>query len=484
MGVEKNIVVMELGSSSVRAIVGQKKADGSLQVIGYEKECAPDSIHKGVVYNIDKTVQAIVSIKKRLEERGHFIIDRVYVGVSGQSLRTVANSINKQFDIKVTISDEIVDNLLDENRAQLYPGMEILDVVAQEYRVGSGKTHEPVGIMANYIEGNYKNIVARKSLRESIGRCLQGARVEVADYFIAPLLLSNYILTDTEKRSGCALVDFGAETTTVVIFEKNILRHIAVIPLGGSNITTDIATSLHIEYEEAEKLKFTYGSAYTDEEQIDATRTINIPNDRTIELKRLLNLIEARQQEILANVWAQIKVYADRLLAGVIFTGGASRIPNLETAFVQYHHFEKVKIRLMPAAPEYTTTLKLDPQTATLATLVAMLKRGDMECTSPRHEPTDLFDIMPEEDPAPAKPSEPSTGSGVIREAKPAEPTEVTEPASDVRTEPEQQVEVEQEPEKPRPPKKPGMFKRLWGRFTETMEGLVEEKHPEDSDRS
>ena len=143
MGVEKNIVVMELGSSSVRAIVGQKKPDGSLQVVGFEKENAPDSIHKGVVYNIDKTVQAIASIKKRLEERGHFVIERVYVGVSGQSLRTVANSIHRQFDIKVTISDEIVDNLLDENRAQVYPGVEILDVVAQEYRVGSNKTHEP-----------------------------------------------------------------------------------------------------------------------------------------------------------------------------------------------------------------------------------------------------------------------------------------------------------------------------------------------------
>ena len=289
MGVEKNIVAIELGSSSVRAIIGQKKPDGSLQVIGFEKENAPDSIHKGVVYNIDKTVQAIVSIKKRLEERGHFIIDRVCVGVSGQSLRTVANSVHRQFDIKVTISDEIVDNLLDENRAQVYPAVEILDVVPQEYRVGSSLTHEPVGIMADRIEGYYKNIVARKSLRESIGRCLQGAKLEVADYFIAPLLLSNYILTDTEKRSGCALVDFGAETTTVAVYEKNILRHLAVIPLGGSNLTADIATSLHIEYEEAEKLKLTYGSAYTEEEQIDASRVVNISNDRTIELKKLLN---------------------------------------------------------------------------------------------------------------------------------------------------------------------------------------------------
>lgn len=471
MGVEKNIVAIELGSSSVRAIVGQKKSDGSLQVIGFEKENAPDSIHKGVVYNIDKTVQAIVSVKKRLEEHGHFIIDRVCVGVSGQSLHSVANSVHRQFDIKVTVSDEIVDNLLDENRAQAYPGLEILDVVPQEYRVGSSLTHEPVGIMADRIEGYYKNIVARKSLRESIGRCLQGAKLEVADYFIAPLLLSSYILTDTEKRSGCALVDFGAETTTVAVYEKNILRHLAVIPLGGSNLTTDIANSLHIEYEEAEKLKLTYGSAYTDEEQIDAARTINISNDRTIELKKLLNLIEARQQEILANVWEQIKDYSERLLAGVFFTGGAANIPNLETAFVQYHHFDKVKTRMMPASTEYTTSLKLDPQITTIATLVAMLRRGDQECTSERHEPTDLFDQVAEEDPTPAKPTEPSAGTGVVREAKPtAEPE--AEPAADTATEPA----AEPEPEKPKEPKKPGAFKRFFKKVSDALEGLVEEK--------
>ena len=469
MGAEKNIVAIELGSSSVRAIVGQKKADGSLQIVGFEKESAPDSIHKGVVYNIDKTVQAISNIKKRLEERGHFVIERVCVGISGQSLRTVANAVHRQFDIKVTISDEMVDSLLDENRAQVYPNMEILDVVTQEYRVGSNITHEPVGIMADRIEGFYKNVVARKSLRESIMRCLKESKLEVADCFISPLLLSNYILTDTEKRSGCALVDFGAETTTVGIYEKGILRHLVVIPLGAGNITNDLATSLHIEHEEAEKIKLTYGSAYTEEEQIDATRTINISNDRTIELRKILNLIEARQQEILANVWEQVKDYSDRLLAGIVFTGGGAIIPNLETAFIQYHHFDKVKTRLMPSSTEFTTSLKLDPQNNTIATLVAMLRRGETECTSERHEPTDLFDQHLEDDVLTTpKPANISAGTGVVIEPKATEveieqPTEF-EPATD------------SEPEQPEEPKKPGAFKRFFRAVSDALESLVEEK--------
>jgi len=472
MGTEKNIVAIELGSSSVRAIVGQKKSDGSLQVTGFEKESATDSIHKGVVFNLDKTIQAITSVKKRLEERGHFVIDRVCVGISGQSLRTMPNSVYRQFDIKVTISDEIVDGLFDENRAHAYPGVEILDVVPQEYRVGTNLTNEPVGIMSDRIEGYYKNIVARKSLRESIQRCLQGAKLEVADIFIAPLLLSNYILSDTEKRSGCALVDFGAETTTVAVYEKNILRHLVVIPLGGNNLTNDIATSLHIEHDEAEKLKLTYGSAYTPEENLEnSAKTINISNDRTIDEKTLLNLIEARQQEILANVWEQIKDYSDRLLAGIIFTGGAANIPELETAFVQFHHFDKVKTRQMPAAADYNTALKLDTQSNTLATLVAMLRRGEQECTSERHTPADLFDQVEEENQATAQSSTPSVGQGVVRGTKPANAeteTPVTEGVSELNP----PSETDPEPE----PKKPGAFKRFFKKVSDALEGLVEEK--------
>lgn len=470
MGVEKNIVAIELGSSSVRAIVGQKKADGSLQVVGFEKENAPDSIHKGVVYNIDKTIQAIQNVKKRLEERGRFVIDRVCVGVSGQSLHTLPNSVHRQFDIKVTISDEIVENLLNENRSHAYPGQEILDVVTQEFRVGSNLTHEPVGIMADRIEGYYKNVVARKSLRESVLRCLAGAKLEVTDCFIAPQLLADYILTETEKRSGCALIDFGAETTTVAVFEKNVMRHLVVIPLGGNHITGDIASTFHIEHEEAEKLKLTYGQAYVDETDQEQSNTINISNDRIIEEKKLLDIVEARQQEILANVWEQIKDYSDRLLAGIIFTGGASNIRFLEKAFVQYHHLDHVKIRLLPSATEFTTTLKLDPQTNTLATLVAMLRRSEQECTSERHEPTDLFDQLPEEPAVATSNSTSATGKGVVQtDTKPAEAETVQESVE----EPEPTPEPQPEPK----PKKPSSFRRFINRVSEALEGLVEDNN-------
>lgn len=478
MGVDKNIIAIELGSSSIRGIIGQRKPDGSLKVLGYEKEHTPDCIRKGVVYNIDKTIQAISAIVNRISDSRKVYVKKVYVGVSGQSLRTVGNKVTQQFEVKTAINDEIVDSLMDTNRAQGYQEAEILDVLPQEYNVGGRLTIEPVGIMTDRIEGLYKNIVARKLLRENIQRCMQGAQLEVADYFISPLLLANYLLVDTEKRSGCALVDFGAETTTVIVFEKNILRHLVVIPLGGNNITMDLANSLQIEFDEAEELKLRYGSAYTKDEENPVSQPIELSNDRKTDLKTVLNIIEARQQEILENVWNQIKSYEDRLLAGVFCTGGAANMKNLDVAFAQYLKFDKVKTRIMPSVTDFTTSLKLDTQTNTLATLIAMLRKGDQECTSEKPVEPELFQEPIVEVPqTPAQPTTIKTGEGVVTppvaEVKPEPETSTPEPES--ASEPESTTKGTTEPATEKV-KKPGAFKRLWNSFTRITETIVEEK--------
>ena len=466
MGTEKNIVAVELGSSSIRAMIGQKLPDGTLHVLGYEKETAPDSIHKGVIYNIDKTIQAVAAIIKRIEERQKVFVNKVYVGVNGQSLRTVANTVRRQLDVKVAISEEIIESINEDNRNQQYPEAEILDVVPQEYRVGNHLTTAPVGIMADRIEGCYQNIVARRDLCEKIRACLRGAKLEEAGVFITPLLLSGYLLTDPEKRSGCALVDFGAETTTVAIYEKNILRHLVVIPLGGNSITNDIATLLHIEHDEAENLKKAYGNAYVDTDTQEA-RTISLSNDRHIELSRLQDIIEARQQEILDNVWAQVKDFADRLLSGIIFTGGAANMPNMEVAFNAYHSFDKVKTRIMPPTLDYTTNLKLDPQSNTLATLVAMLRRGEEDCTDEKPVEPDLFTDKQKEDPTfVGTPSE--NGDGVVKGNK-GQTGEASQQNADDVAEATLESDVKDEP------KKPSAWKRFIRKITDAAGSLVEE---------
>ncbi|MBO4906177.1 MAG: cell division protein FtsA [Bacteroidaceae bacterium] len=463
-----NIVAFELGSSAIRGILGQRKADGSLNVLGYEKEPVTDWILKGVIHNYDKTTQAINAIVQRLEERHKVYINKAYVGVSGQSLRTVGNKVTKQFDVKVSITDDIIDSLREINSNQQYPGSEILEVLPQDYIVNGRSTNEPVGVQSDRIEGLFKNVIARRTLCQAINRCMTGAKVEVADVFIAPLFLAGYLLPEADRRSGCALVDFGAETTTIVVYEKNVLRHLVVIPLGGHNITTDIAALLHVEIDEAEKLKRTYGKAYIDDKLNEKPEMINVSGDRRIESEKLRDIIAARQQEILENVWHQLKGYADSLLAGVVFTGGAAYMPEIDNAFINLSHFDKkVVLRQMPTTLGYNTNLRLDLQSNNIATLISMLRRGDQECTSKIPLEPKLFEEEEKDENISVQPqAETEKGEGVVRkpitdeQSKPDVATETK--AEEAATESEQKADQEVEQDLP---KRPGLFSKLWKGF-------------------
>lgn len=146
-------------------------------------------------------------------------------------------------------------------------------------------------------------------------------------------------------RSGCALVDFGADTTTISVYKNNILRYLSVLPLGGNTITRDI-TSLQMEEQDAEKLKLQYGNAlYEEEEDSETPAVCTLDDGRTIEQATLNNIIEARAEEILANVWNQLQLsgYEDKLFSGVVFTGGGANLKNIEEAFRKHSKIEKIK---------------------------------------------------------------------------------------------------------------------------------------------
>ncbi len=388
MAGEKDLIVaIELGSSTIRGIAGRKNADGSIQVLDIAQEPAQDCSRKGVVYNIDKTVQNIRNIIQQLEDSQHVHINKVYVGVSGQSLRTVKNSVSRQLDSKELITNELVDMLLDTNLNATYPDQEILDVIPQEYRVGNQYTIEPVGVQSSHIEGRFLNIIARTQVRENLQKCFQAADLDIVDYFISPIALADNVLTDTEKRSGCALVDFGADTTTLAIFKNKILRHLVVIPLGSSNITQDIC-SLQIEEEEAEELKLQYGSAYTEPREEESSRLLSINNGRTVEERLLQEIVEARMEEIIDNVWKQICVsgYRDQLLAGIIVTGGGSNIKNLDKAFLHRMGFDKLKTAKILRTTLQTQHPEKISKNGSLNTLLSLLTKGEANCTGPSEE--------------------------------------------------------------------------------------------------
>lgn len=384
MAAEKDLIVaIELGSSAIRGIAGRKNADGSIQVLDIAQEPSMGCIRKGAVYNIDKTVQCIRQIIRKLQESQHVYISKVYAGIGGQSLRTVRNSVSRQLDTKVIISEELVDNLLDTNLNVVYPEKEILDVVPQEYHIGTQYTTDPVGIPSNHIEGRFLNVVARTSLKDNMQRCFAAAGLEVADCFISPLVLAENVLTENEKRSGCALIDFGADTTTVSIYKNNLLRHLAVIPLGGNNITQDLCT-LQLEEDEAESLKLQYGTAYTEPKTEESTRELPVSNERTLRENLVQEITEARMEEIIANVWEQISSsgHRDKLLAGIVITGGGANLRNLDKAFTRRTGFDKLKLAktLQTATLQSTHPEKIN-RNGSLNTLLSLLTKGDQDCT-------------------------------------------------------------------------------------------------------
>lgn len=391
MGADKEIIVaLEFGTSAIRGIAGKKKADGTIQILDIEQERTTDAIQRGVIYNIDKTTQAITQIIGRLNDRLNINIVRAYVGVGGQSLRTASNYVSRGLEMKVKITPEIVDNLMDNNRTTQYTDAEILDVVPQEYIVGNRAITDPIGIQSDQIEARFMNVIARKSLLENIHKCMKLAEVEIADIFISPLALADALLTDSEKRSGCALVDFGAGTATVAVFTANLLRHLVVIPLGGANITNDIAAAHQMDFEEAEALKRKHGIAYVAADS-DNPQMIPISNDRTLSENELQYIIGARQEEIIMNVWQQIKNLSDKLLAGIVITGGAAQLKDMPEAIKHFTQFQKVKsAKSLITATEVGTGVTT-PQGNSIDTLIALLMHGDTNCVlQPVHEETNI----------------------------------------------------------------------------------------------
>ena len=374
------IVAIELGSSKITGIAGKKNLDGSITVLSVVKEDSTLCIRKGVVYNIDKTVQCLTNIVNKLETNLKSKIAQVYVGVGGQSIRSVKNIIAKDLPADTIVSVDMINELMDANRNMTYTDQEILDAATQEYKVDNQYQLDPVGIQCTRLEGNFLNILWRKAYYRNLNKCFDNAGIAIAEMYLAPLALADNVLTEAEKRSGCALIDFGAETTTISVYFKNILRHLAVIPLGSNNITKDIAT-LQIEEKDAEMMKLKYASAYTDSNEIDNTLTLPIDPDRTIESRKFIDIVEARLGEIIENAWFQIpNEFADKLLGGIILTGGGSNMKNIDRAFRNYTHIEKIRIAKFVTPTINAKSEDMTAHDGTMNTVLGLLAKGDMNC--------------------------------------------------------------------------------------------------------
>ena len=378
------IVAIELGSSKISGIAGKKK-DGTMHVLAYAEEKTAGCVKRGVVYNIEKTYQSINTIISKLEAVLKTKITRAYVGLGGQSMRSYKCVIKRNLLTQSYITNDLIDAIRQESCEIPFNDYEMLENFPQEYVVDSSVIADPVGVMGTNIEGEFLDVIAKNSLRTNIETVFANAGVEIVEGLIAPLQLANGVLTDAEKRSGCALVDLGADTTTLLVYKNNIVRYLVTIPLGSNNINKDLCT-LPIDEAETEDLKLKYGDACQEFEASEESEPLyyTTSDGRQVEVATIKNVIEARISEILANVSNQLvnSDYSDKLLAGLVITGGGSNMKNIVKAFVKSTKIEKVRVanKVNQMVVKTSNASGLSLESATSTTIVSMLFGGNVPC--------------------------------------------------------------------------------------------------------
>jgi cell division protein FtsA len=330
------IVGLDIGTTKIAVIVGRMNQFGKVEILGHGST-ESIGVKRGVVINIDNTVESIKEAVKQAEGLSGVNIRCVNVGIAGQHIKSIQHrgSIVRNSS-KTEISQEDINRLIDDMyRLVMQPGEEIVHVIPQEYIVDKEPgIKKPIGIAGVMLEANFHIVTGLVAAVQNINRCVERAGLEIVDQILEPLASADAVLSDEEKEAGVVLVDIGGGTTDIAIFHDDILRHTAVIPLGGDIITEDIKEGCTIIKKNAEKLKVLYGSALAKESKAD--EFVSIPGlqgrpPKEISLKNLANIIQARMEEIVECVMNEIKAsgFERKLIAGIVLTGGGSQLKNI-----------------------------------------------------------------------------------------------------------------------------------------------------------
>ena len=331
------IVGLDIGTTKVSIIIGRRNKFNKIEILGTGKSLS-SGVSRGIVSNIDKTVTSIKLALEEVEKKDNIKIRDVVVGIAGQHIKSLQHRGEIVRDnIEIEIGQDDIDKLKD-NMFKLItiPGEEVIHVIPQEYTVdGEDGIQDPKGMAGVKLEANFHVITAQVGAVRNIMRCVEKAGLSPKELILEPFASAIATLDDDELREGVALVDIGGGTTDVAIFLDKIIRHTAVIPFGGNIVTKDIKTGLSILDKQAELLKIKFGSAmYTDDQE---NVMVSIPGLRgrepkEIAVKNLSEIIGARMKEIIDLVYHEIKVsgYENKLMTGIVLTGGGSQIKNLQ----------------------------------------------------------------------------------------------------------------------------------------------------------
>jgi cell division protein FtsA len=373
---EKIIVGLDIGTTKTCAIVGRQNEYGKLEVLGMGKSVS-EGVVRGIVTNIEKTINSIESAISETEAQSGINIKVVNVGIAGQHIRS---TVQHGGITREPTDDEI--NIEDINRLtnDMYkivtpPGSEIIHVMPQDYYVDyEDDIKDPVGMTGVRLEADFHIITAQTTAINNVNKCVRRAGLEIDNLILEPLASSLSVLSEEEKEAGVCLVDIGGGTTDVAVFHEGIIRHTAVIPFGGNILTNDIKQGCNVLGAQAELLKIKFGKAIA--EEASPNEIVSIPGlknrpPKEISIKNLANIIEARMQEIIELVHTEIITsgFEQKLSGGIILTGGGAQLACLKQ-LVEYmtgmdarigypnEHLGKSKVDAVKS-PMFATTIGL-----------------------------------------------------------------------------------------------------------------------------
>ena len=332
------IVGLDIGTTKIAVIAGRKNEFGKLEILGFGRS-ESNGVQHGKVLNIDHTIKAIhQAIKNCADNAPDLEINEVYVGIAGHHIKSIQTrgDLVRQ-DPELEIQRHEIEMLISNQKKTFIPaGDEIIEVIPQDYTVDNiTNIKDPIGSNGVKVGANFHIITGDRNAIKNIKRAIEKSSLSTKDLVLQPLASASAVMSEIDMEAGVAILDIGGGTSDLAIFQDGILRHTAVIPFGGENITNDIKIGLGVLKNQAEALKVQFGSALANEANANAFITIpglkGMPA-KQISVKNLAEIIQARMEEILNFVCFELKkvgLDARTLLGGLIITGGGSQLKHL-----------------------------------------------------------------------------------------------------------------------------------------------------------
>lgn len=326
---ENMIVGLDIGTSKVVAIVGKRKVDGTIEIVGIGSNPSK-GLKRGVVVNIETTVTSIQRAVEEAELMAGCRIHSVYAGIAGSHIRSLnSHGIVAIRDREVTQAD--IDRVIDAAQAVAVPAdQKILHILPQEFVIDNQEgIKEPLGMSGVRLEAKVHLVTCAVNAAQNIDKCVRRCGLEVDDVILEQLASSYAVLTEDEKELGVCVVDMGGGTTDIAVFTGGAIRHTAVIPIAGDQVTNDIAMALRTPTQNAEEIKIKYACALTQLAGVD--ETIKVPSvgeraPRDLSRQALAEVVEPRYEELFSLVQSELRRsgFEDMVPAGIVITGGSS----------------------------------------------------------------------------------------------------------------------------------------------------------------